>query len=191
LTNGAVTSSGDRILTAATRMAQAHGYGGLNIRELAQDVGIKAASIYHHFASKADLAAAVARRYYQDAAAALEALSAASGDPLVSLRRYPETFRKSLECDNRMCLSSFMAAEYDDLPEVVKKEVQAFADVNVAWLGKTLQAAGVVTAEGTRERACAIYAAVAGAQLMARGRADITLFDTLISSYRAVGLLPG
>jgi len=172
-------------------MAQAHGYGGLNIRELAQDVGIKAASIYHHFASKADLAAAVARRYYQDAAAALEALSAASGDPLASLRRYPETFRKSLECDNRMCLSSFMAAEYDDLPEVVKKEVQAFADVNVAWLGKTLQAAGVVTAEGTRERACAIYAAVAGAQLMARGRADITLFDTLISSYRAVGLLPG
>ncbi|TDY16653.1 TetR family transcriptional regulator [Paraburkholderia sp. BL6665CI2N2] len=191
MTNETVTGSGDRILAAATRMAQAHGYGGLNIRELAQDVGIKGASIYHHFASKADLAAAVARRYHQDAAAALEALSAASGDPLVGLRRYPETFRKSLECDNRMCLSSFMAAEYDDLPEVVKKEVQAFADVNVAWLRKSLEATGVVAAEGTRERACAIYAAVAGAQLMARGRADIALFDTLISSYRAVGLLPG
>ncbi|MBW0448346.1 TetR/AcrR family transcriptional regulator [bacterium M00.F.Ca.ET.228.01.1.1] len=191
MTDQAVASSGDRILAAATRMAQAHGYGGLNIRELAQDVGIKAASIYHHFASKADLAAAVARRYYEDAAIALEALSAASGDPLVSLRRYPETFRKSLECDNRMCLSSFMAAEYDDLPEVVKKEVQAFADVNVAWLCKSLEAAGVVTAEGARERACAIYAAVAGAQLMARGRADIALFDSLINSYRTVGLLPG
>jgi TetR/AcrR family transcriptional repressor of nem operon len=172
-------------------MAQAHGYTGLNIRELAQEVGIKAASIYHHFASKADLAAAVARRYSEDAAAALEALSAASGDPLVSLRRYPETFRQSLECDNRMCLSSYMAAEYDDLPEAVKKEVQAFADVNVAWLRKSLEASGVVTADVSHERACAIYAAVAGAQLMARGRADIALFDTLMSSYRAVGLLPG
>src|SRR3954451_22601224 len=101
VTIAAVTSSGDRILTAATRMAQAHGYGGLNIRELAQDVGIKAASIYHHFASKAARAASVARRCYQDGAAALEARSAATGDPLVSLRRYPETFRKSLECDNR------------------------------------------------------------------------------------------
>jgi len=191
LTNEAVTGSGDRILIAATKIAQAHGYGGLNIRELAQDVGIKAASIYHHFASKADLAAAVARRYHEEAAAALEALSMASGDPLVSLRRYPETFRKSLECDNRMCLSSFMAAEYDDLPELVKKEVQAFADVNVAWLDKSLQAAGVATADDSRERACAIYAAVAGAQLMARGRADIALFDTLIRNYRAVGLLPG
>lgn len=191
MTNEAVTGSGDRILIAATKIAQAHGYGGLNIRELAQDVGIKAASIYHHFASKADLAAAVARRYHEEAAAALEALSMASGDPLVSLRRYPETFRKSLECDNRMCLSSFMAAEYDDLPELVKKEVQAFADVNVAWLDKSLQAAGVATADDSRERACAIYAAVAGAQLMARGRADIALFDTLIRNYRAVGLLPG
>ncbi|WP_341319416.1 TetR/AcrR family transcriptional regulator [Paraburkholderia sp. IMGN_8] len=171
-------------------MAQAHGYGGLNIRDVAQDVGIKAASIYHHFASKADLAAAVARRYWEDSAAALETLSGESADPLVSLRRYPETFRKSLESDNRMCLSSFMAAEYDDLPEVVKKEVQAFADVNVAWLGKLLLAAGVVAAEEADGRARAIYAAVAGAQLMARGRADIVLFDALINSYRSAGLLP-
>ncbi|SAL59891.1 TetR family transcriptional regulator [Caballeronia turbans] len=90
-----------------------------------------------------------------------------------------------------MCLSSFMAAEYDDLPEAVKKEVQTFADVNVAWLRNSLEAAGVVADEGSQERACAIYAAVAGAQLMARGRADIALFDRLIGSYRTVGLLPG
>jgi len=32
---------------------------------------------------------------------------------------------------------------------------------------------------------------VAGAQLMARGRADIALFDRLIGSYRTVGRLPG
>lgn len=186
-----VTSSGDRILATATRMAQAHGYTGLNIRDVAQEVGIKGASIYHHFASKAELAAAVARRYNENAAAALEELSAAAGDPLVSLRRYPETFRRSLESDNRMCLSSFMAAEYDDLPEAVKTEVQGFAEVNVEWLRKCLESSGVVTAERSRERACAIYAAVAGAQLMARGRADIALFDTLIRTYSEVGLLPG
>jgi hypothetical protein len=60
------------------------------------------------------------------------------------LHQYPDIFRKSLESDNRMCLCSFMAAEYDDLPEAVKKEVQAFADVNVAWLSKVLSAAAVV-----------------------------------------------
>jgi AcrR family transcriptional regulator len=99
------------------------------------------ASACHHFPSKADLAAAVAKRYWEDSAATLEALSAQAPDGVDALRRYPDTFRKSLENDNRMCLSSFMAAEYDDLPDVVKKEVQAFADVNVAWLEKALVAA--------------------------------------------------
>ncbi|WP_200913184.1 hypothetical protein [Sphingomonas sp. Leaf10] len=39
-------------------------------------------------------------------------------------------------------------------------------------------------------RACAIYAAVVGAQLFARGRSDIAFFDAMIASYRAVGLSP-
>jgi TetR/AcrR family transcriptional repressor of nem operon len=184
-------NSSDRILAAATRMAQAHGYGGLNVRSLAEDVGIKAASLYHHFPSKADLAAAVARGYWEDAAATLEALSNETQDPVECLRRYPaETFRKSLENDNRMCLASFMTAEYDDLPEIVKKEVQTFADVNIEWLAKALRAAKIVGPKEARRRASAIFAAIAGAQLMARGRSDISLFDALIDSYRASGLLP-
>lgn len=184
------TSSSDKILAAATRIAQAHGYGGLNVRTLADEVGIKAASLYHHFPSKADLAAAVAKRYWEDSVAALDALAAATPDPVACLRKYPQTFRKSLENDNRMCLSSFMAAEYDDLPEHVQREVRSFADVNVAWLARMLVAGRITPADKAEARARAIYAAVAGAQLMARGRADIALFDTLIETYQAAGLLP-
>lgn len=187
----ATTHSSDRILAAATRIAQAHGYGGLNLRALADEVGIKAASLYHHFPSKADLAAAVARRYWEDAAAALDALAAATPDPIACLRTYPQTFRTSLENDNRLCLSSFMAAEYDDLPAQVQHQVRAFADVNVAWLERMLVAGRIVAPADAQARARAIYASVAGAQLMARGRADIALFDTLIATYRSTGLLPG
>ncbi|WP_075359280.1 TetR/AcrR family transcriptional regulator [Caballeronia sordidicola] len=190
MNNQVGTNSSDKILAAATRIAQAHGYGGLNIRNLAADVGIKPASIYHHFPSKADLAAAVAKRYWEDSVAVLERLWAESSDPLLCLREYPNTFRKSLESDNRICLCSFMGAEFDDLPEAVKKEVQTFADVNVAWLSKVLSAAAVVSSKESKRRARAIFAAVAGAQLMARSRSDISLFDALIESYRAAGLLP-
>lgn len=66
-------------MAAAKRTAQARGYGGLNFRDLAAEVGIKAASIYHHFPSKADLGAAVARRYWEDTAAQLEAMLAEIG----------------------------------------------------------------------------------------------------------------
>ena len=183
-------SSKEAILAAARRTAQAHGYSGLNFRDLADEVGIKAASIYHHFPSKADLGAAVAKRYWEDSAAVLEALWAESSDPVRCLRQYPDTFRKSLENGNRICLCSFMSAEYDDLPEPVKKEVLAFADVNVAWLARVLSAATGMNAEESEQRARAIFAAVAGAQLMARSRSDISVFDALIDSYRLAGLLP-
>ena len=87
-----IENSREKILFAATKIAQAHGYNGLNFRDLAEDVGIKAASIYYYFPGKADLAAAVAKRYWENAAAALETLLAESPDPAVALRRYPETF---------------------------------------------------------------------------------------------------
>ncbi|MGV9800483.1 TetR/AcrR family transcriptional regulator [Mycobacterium sp. NPDC003449] len=185
-----VTPNREKILASATRVAQTRGYGGLSFRDLAKDVGIKAASVYHYFPSKAELGAAVARRYWEDSAATLESLSAQSQDPMQALRRYPETFRKALENDNRMCLCSYMAAEYDDLPETVKHEVQTFTDVNVAWLTRLLSEASVVTGADAETRARAIFAAVAGAQLIARSRSDISLYDTLIESYRAAGLLP-
>jgi TetR/AcrR family transcriptional repressor of nem operon len=184
------TSAREAILAAARQTAQAHGYNGLNFRDLANQVGIKAASIHYHFPAKADLGAAVAQRYWEDTASALEALSTDTKDPLRCLQRYPELFRKALAAGNRMCLCSFMAAEYDDLPEPVKQEVRTFADVNVSWLSRLLSAASVVQPGESEQRARAIFAAIAGAQLIARSRSDIALYDSLIDGYRTAGLLP-
>ena len=180
----------EEILAAAKLMAQAHGYAGLNFRDLAEQVGIKAASIYYYFPSKAELATAVAKRYWEDDALYLESLLKNSAKPLDALRRYPETFRWALENDNRICFCSFMSAQFDDLPDEVKTEVQTFADVNVAWLKKTLIAAKVVSPNEAERRARAIYSGIVGAQLVARSRADISLYDSLIESYRTAGLLP-
>jgi TetR/AcrR family transcriptional repressor of nem operon len=184
------TNSKEAILAAARQIAQSHGYSGLNFRDLAEQVGIKAASIYHHFPSKAGLGAAVARRYWEDTERELDTLLEGGADPIDALREYPKIFRRSLESDNRLCLCSFMSAEYDDLPDEVTAEVQTFSNVNVAWISKVLVAAGVAHPENSEVRARAIFAAVAGAQLMARSRSDISLFDALIESYRATGPLP-
>lgn len=132
----------------------------------------------------------MARRYWEDLAAVLESLQEESPDPLHCLHRYPETFRKALENANRICLCSFMAAESDDLPGEMMQEVQTFAEVHITWLSKVLSAAGVVDSKGSDPWARAIFAAVAGAQLIARSRSDVSIYDTLIDGYRAAGLLP-
>ena len=183
------TNAREAILLAAKRMAQSRGYSGLNLREIALEVGIKAASIYYHFPGKAELAAAVARRYWEDGAAALESISQESPNPVDALHRFPEIFRRSLEADNRLCLGSFMGAEIDDLPDGARAEIRLFADVNVAWIGMLLVAAKVCETKAAEDRARAIFAAVAGAQLLAKSRADIALFDALVETYRTPALL--
>lgn len=180
----------EAILAAAKTAAQRHGYNGINFRSIGEVVGIKNASIYYHFSSKAELGAAVAARYWQDTAGVLEAIRESDPDPIRCLERYPSIFRTSLDDGNRLCLSSFMAAEYEDLPEEVLREVKAFADANVSWLTQVLADAGKGSAENCGRRAQAIYTAVAGAQLIARTRLDIGLFDDLILSYREAGLIP-
>lgn len=181
----------ETILAAARAVAQAHGYNGLSFRELAKEVGIKSASIHYHFPTKGDLGAALARRYTEDAKALMEGISKEHRDPLTCLRKYTEIFRKALASENRMCLCGFMAAEYDDLPEAVKIEVQAFADTNVAWLAGILSSIEAGRHRGTAERwALAIYAAIGGAQLTARSRNDIAVFDQIVETYRVAGLIP-
>ena len=66
-----------------------------------------------------------------------------------------------------MCLCSFMAAEYDDLPDAVKAEVQTFADVNVAWHARMLTAASV------RLLAKEVESAEAKCQRLPVGRPDL------------------
>jgi AcrR family transcriptional regulator len=57
---GPETSNGrQRVLDAAAERFVLQGYAATTLRQIAGDVGIKAGSIYHHFASKEELFAAV------------------------------------------------------------------------------------------------------------------------------------
>ena len=177
----------EEIMAIARTVAQSHGYNGLSFRELAKAVGVKSSSIHYHFPAKEDLGAALARRYREDAKATL-------GEPIEpyeSLAHLIGNFRLALERNNLMCLCGLMAAEYDDLPESVKAEVTGFADDLVAWLSQILSLLDPSRpSDAIRQHAFAIYAAIAGAQLTARGRGDITVFDTIIEGYRRCGLIP-
>lgn len=181
----------ETIMVIGRKMVQTRGYNGLSFRELAKEVGIKSASIHYHFPTKGDLGAALAKRYTEDGLTYLDGVRAGSDDPAIWVKGYTEIFRMALVNDNRMCLCGIMAAEYDDLPPEVRKEVERFTDVNVHWLSGVLAVCQTdLNEEQRQQRALAIYAAVEGAQLIARGRDDIGVFDQTIETYRAAGLLP-
>lgn len=171
-----------QIMHAARLMVQARGYNALSFRELAKEVGIKSASIHYHFPTKGDLGGALARRYNEELSAHLEQLLAISSDPGVLLERYTDIFRQPLMNGNRMCMAGIMAAEYDDLPQDVRDEFSNFTDINVRWLSQVLAC--------DEARSLAIFSAMEGAQLIARGRGDLGAYDRAIAAYRVAGLIP-
>lgn len=185
------TDMRETLMSLARAVVQARGYGGLSFRELAKSAGVKNPSVHYHFATKGDLGAALARRYTEDGAAYLAELLERSDDPSWCMDQYAKIFRAALENDNRMCLCGIMSAELDELPAEVRREVDAFAVANIDWIEKVLSLADPAEDAATRrERALAIYAAVEGAQLVARGLQDIDVFDRSIRAYKRVGLIP-
>ena len=114
----------EEILAAAKLVAQAHGYSGLNFRDLAQEVSIKAKSAL--LSKQSRFGCGGGEVPVEDSAAYLESLLQNSPGPLEALRRYPETFRWALENDNRICLCSFMSAQFDDLPDFSKDGILSF-----------------------------------------------------------------
>ena len=177
-------------MDAGRHIVRSRGYSGLSFRELGKAVGVTSASIHYHFPTKGDLGAALARRYTEDGAAYLATLSKIRGGLAGRMRPYTDIFRSALLDGNRMCLCGIMAAEYDGLPAEVRVEVDRFTDANVRWLTEQLSRQSDGGPDPIRRRALAIFAALQGAQLVARGRGDIAVFDEALEAYRSAGLIP-
>ena len=179
------------IMEAAKAVVQTHGYSAISFREIAKTIGVKSASVHYHFPTKGDLGASLARQYADEAQEFLDSLPLDRSSIKATVRSYTNAFRAALERDNRMCLCGIMIAEYDELPEIVRIEVKRFTTVNIGWLERLLTASGFDGSTKDREkRAFAVFSAVEGAQLIARGQTDLNTFDASIEAFIDVGLLP-
>ena len=169
------SAKAEEILDVAERMARIGGYNGFSFREIAKKVGIKSASVHYHFPGKAELGAAVARRYTERFLDGLGAPDEPGAEPEALLKRYVTAYRSALVDDGLMCLCGMLGAEIAYLPEVVAQEAKRFFEANIAWLTAVLARRG---GEGdVRADALRMIATMEGALILARRLDDITAFD--------------
>jgi len=163
-----------RILDAAEPMARRGGYHGFSFRDVAAAVGVKSASIHHHFPTKEDLAEALAQRY---TARFLDGLGAPEGSE--ALNRIVAGYRSAIRADDQMCLCGIFGAEIDVVPPVVGAAVRDFYQANVDWAARALGG------PDARRRAEVLIAGLAGAVLVARSTGDLALYDRVAEQLRA------
>jgi TetR/AcrR family transcriptional repressor of nem operon len=174
------TDTATMVLDVAERLVQTGGFNGFSYADAAVELGITKAALHYHFASKAELGAALISRYASRFSAALAAIDAetdAAPDKLVAYTKlYLDVVR-----NQRMCLCGMLAAEYETLPPAMREAVVQFFDDNEEWLGATFdqgQRDGTLHFTGSALDAARLtISSLEGAMLVARLHNDPSRFQ--------------
>ena len=172
-----------KLLASARQQIQRKGYNGFSYADLANDVGIRKASIHHHFSTKSDLGREVAMEYRHDFMAALKSIMARHDSSYKKLEAYIKLFRHTLEKDRKICLCIMLAAEHESLSDPVIKEVSQFFMDNERWLTGLLEK-GLAEDEfsfsgAPLDTAKLILSALEGAMVIAESMSDLGRLETV------------
>ncbi len=169
------------LLIAAEDAVRARGYNGFSYADLAAAVGIRKASIHHHYPTKADLALALIERYAARFFATLDQISGSHSTGGARLRACIGAYRGVLEGGDKTCLCVALCIGRDGLSKAVLAELDTFHATITAWLADCFSIAkkdGTIADVGDREaEAHACLAQMEGAQLIARAAKDARRFD--------------
>jgi TetR/AcrR family transcriptional repressor of nem operon len=131
------SSKKTEILDFAQEIIQKRGYNGFSYADISAAVGIRKASIHHHFSSKEVLAIAVVRRYKENFNSYLGKIASKGKNLQDKIHQYAKLYEAVLR-EDKLCLCGILASDMETLPDILKKEVQSFFADNVAWLSKML-----------------------------------------------------
>ncbi len=170
-----------QILDVAQQLIQTRGYNAFSYADISAQVGIRTATIHYYFPTKADLGHDVVVRYRANLLAGLAQMDQGEMSSAEKLKGYISTCRQIIDNGNRLCMCVMLMADFETLPDEIRREVEGFDADNVAWLTRILSAgreAGMFRFAGPADvEAQFIFATVEGAELVARGSRNIARFD--------------
>ncbi len=182
----------DQILSVAQRLVQQRGFNGFSYADVADEVGIRKASLHHHFPGKSDLGLALIERYSGDTEGALDRISAENKSADDRLRAYVALYRQALAADC-MCLCGILASEALTLDDALRPKIDRFFVRNIEWLTEVLatgKSHRVLAFTGSAaDHARLFLSSLQGAMLMARASGDSEGFsrtaDLLMKSLKS------
>lgn len=190
-----MTTTSDRILDVAQSLIVAGGYNGFSYSDISAAIGIKKASIHHHFPTKAELVSALVDRYRQQTETGLASLREQFSNPAEQLQSYLDYWQTCIrDASLPFCVCAMLAGEMHMLPEEVASRVRGHFHNLARWLTSALHAGveqGVLRLDNRpEEEAQILMASVHGAMLSARALNDPGLFSAIVNPQMARLLTP-
>lgn len=178
------STTADDILRCARTLVVKGGYNSFSYADISAVVGIRKASIHHHFPTKSDLVRTVVAQYRKEAEAGIAELDQHVPDPLDQLRAYVGYWEACFtDLSHPFCVCALLASEIPVLPENVALEVRAHFRKLSEWLASVLErgaAQGRFVLPGTAKESAEMFmATVHGAMLSARAYDDAAAFGVI------------
>jgi TetR/AcrR family transcriptional regulator, transcriptional repressor for nem operon len=173
-----------RIRESAHDLIARRGYFGFSYADIAEVVGIRKASIHHHFPSKVDLVVATLKEHRAKLVEAAGGLDNNVADPLQRLKLYMQHWAECVKSNNRpICIAALLSAELPALPEEIRAEVQLHFTYLASWVKATLKEGargGSIHLQHSAEvEAQSLVALVHGAMLSARALTSSDVFTSI------------
>jgi TetR/AcrR family transcriptional regulator, transcriptional repressor for nem operon len=170
----------DKILAIAQRLVQQRGFNGFSYADIAEEVGIRKASLHHYFPSKSDLGLSLIEVYSEQLGLALLEITNSDLSADKKLETYVNLYRCALVADC-ICLGGMLATEAMTLDPALLPSLKRFFQRNVDWLTKTLLEGEAETlftlADDPETHARLFMSALQGTLLISRATNDRTAFE--------------
>ena len=146
-----------RILDTAQELIQRRGLNAMSFQDLSDAVGIRKASVHHHFATKNDMVASLLVRYLENFDSAVDRVMSSRVSGLNKLERYCNLFLETLQSggQDKGCLCGMLMVEMASLDDPSMVLVRQFVRSN----GRRIEA---MVREGVEDGSIAIRGSVSG-----------------------------
>jgi TetR/AcrR family transcriptional regulator, transcriptional repressor for nem operon len=135
--NNSASSTRDALLRAAEHLVRSRGYSAFSYADLSEAVGVRKASIHHHFPLKADLGCALVEEYTARFEGACAEIESRHDSAVNRIRAYGKIYAESIR-GGHLCLCGMLATELSVLPGDVPERVRAFFSAQLEWLQRTI-----------------------------------------------------
>lgn len=179
----------EKLLDAAQSLVQDRGLNAVSFQALADAVGLKKPSVFHHFRSKEDLALSLLERCRTTYGARYgEILQREDLDEPTKLREIAVVFEEGLRSDH-LCLLGALSSSCSDFSDVVTADMQETAELVVQRYSRVFvegREKGTLSFAGSPAAAAAAFLALLqGLQVLARAKGDVDSFGPAAESYIA------
>lgn len=130
-------STRDAILKSAEVLLRTKGYAAFSYADLVEDVGIRKASIHHHFPTKESLGEALITEYIELFTQKLKTIDEMHVDPVERLREFSKLFLASAN-DRLLPLCGALAAEMAVMPESLQILGRNLLRQQLDWIEKNI-----------------------------------------------------